>query len=39
MSEKILAMDIGGTSIKLAIVEEDQIIKFTSYKNIWKRNR
>lgn len=36
MSEKILAMDIGGTSIKLAIVEEDQIIKFTSYKNIWK---
>ncbi len=39
MIEKILAMDIGGTSIKLAIVEEDRILKFTSYKNIWKNKQ
>ena len=36
MSEKILAIDIGGTSVKMGVVEEDQILQFTSYKNTWK---
>ncbi len=36
MKEKVLAVDIGGTSIKTGIVEEDQILEFASYKNVWK---
>ncbi len=36
LQEKVLAIDIGGTSIKTGIVEGDKIIEFASYKNVWK---
>lgn len=37
--EKILAIDIGGTSIKTGIVMGDEILEFASYKNIWKEHQ
>ncbi len=36
MSENILAIDIGGTSVKMGVVNEYNILEFVSIKNIWK---
>ena len=37
--EIILAIDIGGTSVKMGAVKEDVLLEKSSYRNIWKGNQ
>lgn len=36
MEEFILAIDIGGTSVKIGVVTKDQLLEKISFRNVWK---